>query len=313
MRLKNSVVKTLMVGAARVWETSEGLKYSRLSETQAETWKKESDWFNKIVLSGEGVILDFDTDSEYFSFTISEKSNAEIWVDGLFFADYSNVIEVKCNFSSDNFRKMRHIVCYLPGQGAVRNFAVSDKAAIEKHKYERRILFIGDSITNGGCSHYAGASYPNITARAFNAERFITGVGGGYFLPAFFEKTDFQPDIVIVAFGTNDFSNNENFGTIKEKAEIFLRLVSENYRNKKLFCISPIWRKTDKKLSGGENFSEYCEKLKTVISESGFTLIEGNKLVPHDERFFDDGELHPNALGHYMYAENLIKFLRKEI
>ena len=46
MRLKNSVVKTLIVGAARVWETSEGLKYSRLSETQAETWKKESDWGN---------------------------------------------------------------------------------------------------------------------------------------------------------------------------------------------------------------------------------------------------------------------------
>ena len=113
---------------------------------------------------------------------------------------------------------MRHIVCYLPSNGAVRDFAVSDGAETAKHKYERKILFIGDSITNGACSYYEGTSYPNVTARVLNAERFITGVGGGYFLPAFFEKTEFNPDIVIVAFGTNDFSNNESFDVIKEKA-----------------------------------------------------------------------------------------------
>lgn len=313
MKLENSVIKTLIIGAARVWDTPDGLKYSRLSETQAETWKKESEWFNRIVTSGEGVILDFDTNSEYFAFTISEKSNAEIWVDGLFFKNFIDATEVKCDFSPENRSDMRHIICYLPSNGAVRDFAVSDGAETVKHKYERKILFIGDSITNGACSHYEGTSYPNVTARALNAERFITGVGGGYFLPAFFEKTEFKPDIVIVAFGTNDFSNNESFDVIKEKAEAFLWLVSKNYRNKKLFCISPIWRKTDKKLSAGENFSEYCEKLKTVISDSDFTLIEGDKLVPHDERFFDDGELHPNAIGHYMYAENLIKFIQRKI
>lgn len=42
MKLENSVIKTLFIGAARVWDTPDGLKYSRLSETQAETWKKRA-------------------------------------------------------------------------------------------------------------------------------------------------------------------------------------------------------------------------------------------------------------------------------
>ena len=83
------------------------------------------------------------------------------------------------------------------------------------------MLFIGDSITQGWNSYYDTLSYAWRVSLYFNANSIINGIGGAFYEPQTFDVPDFDPDTVIVALGTNDFSK---FKTTDEMLEEFAYL-----------------------------------------------------------------------------------------
>jgi len=196
--------------------------------------------------------------------------------------------------------------------GAFRSLTLDDGASFEPHRFDRKILFIGDSITQGWDSGWDSLSYAWRVMRFFNADAVVHGVGGGYFHASTFDFIDFDPDIVILALGTNDFSKYQTLDELRMRAAEFMDLLAGEYKGKKIFCISPTWRAAQEKPMG--HFRE-CRRV--VIEEAlkhGFIHINGLDMVPPDPAFFaDDTPLHPNALGFGIYAENLIREMQKHL
>ncbi len=69
------------------------------------------------------------------------------------------------------------------------------------------------------------------------------GVGGEVFFPELIMgKDEYNPDCVIVAYGTNDWKRRNKEQFTKNCNEFFNKLVNK-YSRAKIFAITPIWRK----------------------------------------------------------------------
>ena len=193
-----------------------------------------------------------------------------------------------------------------------RLIELDDGAFVRPHKYDCKMLFIGDSITQGWASSLDSYSYAYRISSFFNAESVIQGIGGAYFNEESFDSLPFDPDIVFVAYGTNDFGHYKTYDELRAHCEAHLGLIAEEYKGKKVFVLSPIWREQrDGKAMGT---FEGCRAIIIDAAEKlGLIHIDGLKLVPPLPSLFADGFLHPNDNGFSLYAENLSKEVQKLI
>jgi len=136
-------------------------------------------------------------------------------------------------------------------------------------------------------------------------------VGGACFYDDCLEKLPFEPDWVIVAYGTNDFKTYNSLEDFNIHLRAYMSKLSVLYGDKKVFVISPIWRE-DRTPKDRLTFEECRHAIISEAQENGFIHLDGSCLVPHDLSFYTDG-LHPNDTGFYVYANNLIKALDKEL
>ena len=112
----------------------------------------------------------------------------------------------------------------------------------------------------------------------------------------------FVPDKIIIALGTNQINHPDKFEKIKEFYER-LQLV---FPARKILTITPIWRGD---IQDYTNFNETCNYIASVAKNYG-DVIDGLTLIPHVNEYFMD-KLHPNALGMTVYANNLVKVIKK--
>ena len=123
-----------------------------------------------------------------------------------------------------------------------------------------------------------------------------------------------KPDIVTVAYGTNDWS-----GTVKSyfhpRCEEFFAKASKIYPDALKFAILPIWRADAK--SGKQKYEgsldEACNFIAETASKYGFRIIDARPFLPQCSEFFWDGRLHPNDLGFADYARGVIAEMEKYI
>ncbi|MCQ2433282.1 MAG: SGNH/GDSL hydrolase family protein [Clostridia bacterium] len=309
MYLDFESIRQITVGSVRTWQAEDGVHFSKYTEEGIKVW--ESEKFAHLAVNAKaltGVRFDFETDSSRFSFSMSAPGHLDIYVDDLLYEHISNAEGLDLPLDGS----LHHITVYLPAHNsspAISHVWVEDGAKVIPHKFDTKILFIGDSITQGwdsvhGKISYDSLYYANIVSRHLNAESVIQGVGGTIFAPETVDTPAFDPDMVFVALGTNDFSAfNSNLDRVYAAADEFLKKVGTIYAGKKLYCISPIW--SDRK-DKQEAFDSFCTKLQNVIRSCGFTLIDGYALVPHQSDFYSDEWLHPNALGFTIFAERLL-------
>jgi lysophospholipase L1-like esterase len=191
---------------------------------------------------------------------------------------------------------------------------LDDGATVVPHKFDCKIFFIGDSITQGWNSTYDSLSYANRVSDFFNADSIIQGVGGAFFHPTIFDDAiDYDPDIVIFAFGTNDWGIQKSHDELCANTAAFIEAITKKFAGKKIFGLSPIWRGNSGELKPAGYFPDVCKTVKEEILKHGVTLIDGYQLTPHMTDFFSDLYLHPNGLGFGVYAENLCKILKEYI
>ena len=172
-----------------------------------------------------------------------------------------------------------------------------------------RIKLLGDSITHGYDTRRALGAYSALLTQALDADARNKGIGGEEFFPALAQVKDegFDPDIITVAYGTNDWSHKtqEKF---RENCRGFYKALSENYPNAKIFALTPIWRDDCRDYREFGNF----DLTETFIRELTADLpnvicIRGFDLVPHDISLYADAFLHPNEAGFEIYFRNLYK------
>ena len=177
-----------------------------------------------------------------------------------------------------------------------------------------KMLIYGDSITQGYDAENPSRSYACALARSLNADAINKGIGGERFSPELSSIKNYNdPNIITVAYGTNDWSKCE-LSEIEKNASEFYKNLSENYPNAKIFAISPIWRGILKEPDYLETFTKVSELISRIAERHpNVTHVEGIDLVPHDECYFADVRLHPRNIGFDHYAKNLINKLKSLI
>ena len=307
-------IKSVAFGTVEIREQEQGLWFMKCTDAQIAESLVRSPQHGVHSKAASGARLDFHTNSDYISFDAEGDSRYEILVDNLFFGQYNvanyhekgEKIEVKL----PEGEKRVTLLFPNPGVGTwLKYVELSDGATLAPHKYDRKIYFYGDSITQGYSGKYNFTSFTHALSRRYNADILVNGVGGWFFNPKYVDKVPFEPEVVITACGTNDWNRFKTPEEMREYCKGCLDALGAQFPNAKFFVISPLWRRdTEQPRSMGE-FSLACDIVKEEALSHGFNLIDGFTLVPHDPAFFADERLHPNDLGFMIYTERLCAVL----
>lgn len=186
----------------------------------------------------------------------------------------------------------------------IKNFVTEQP--LRKIKKSHKVLWLGDSITQGYGTFLTGETYVNVANRALNYDILNQGIGGYIFDSKILTKMDgYTPDKIIVSFGTNHYKADDFLGQVSA----YFKQLNAIYKDIKTLVITPIFRCDDgsdlEKLKwAGKEIERICSAYSNVAVVNGFTL------VPNLAQYFFDG-LHPNALGANYYGKNLVEFIKK--
>jgi len=312
-------------GALNVTEEDGFYVFHRMTPRLWDAYKSNTAYVHKCHATS-GIRLEFYTDSDYlaFGYRISPASTREfyyfdIFVDGVM---REHLGEEKLTICKGDLKvalpEGRHKVSlYLPNltKADISYVELSDGASFEPFEKPIKLLCLGDSITQGYDAKYSALSYTNQLADALNADVVNQAIGGDRFHANHIdEKMNYNPDVITVAYGTNDWSGAEYADFMREMPE-FLEKLATCYPNAKIFVITPIWRYDSNRVTKcGLTFEEARARIAADAGKyANMTVIDGIKLTPHVREFYSDLHLHPNDFGFMVYAKNLTAEIVKHL
>ncbi|MBQ9760052.1 MAG: SGNH/GDSL hydrolase family protein [Clostridia bacterium] len=321
MRLTFEQIKSVAFGAVCVEQAEDGIHFEKLTKKQISAFADFRASFRERALTTTGVRLDFCTNSKHLAFSTSRGRKFEVYIDDLLCRQFDcdelreagQCAEIELVSPIRPEADTVRVTLIFPSHtvGVLEYLELDDGATVEPHRFDCRMLFIGDSITQGWDSKYDSFSYAWRVTRFFNAESIIQGIGGAYYHETTFDTLAFDPDTVIVSLGTNDFATYKTIDEMRQHVTAHLDLIAEAYKDTKVFAISPIWRADTEGRAIG-SFEDVRRMLIEEIEKHGLIHIDGLSLVPHAAEFMADQRLHPNDLGFSLYAENLIAQMIKK-
>lgn len=251
-----------------------------------------------------GCRLDFYTNSNRLFFQTLSSGKYELLVNGLStkLIDGQECIAVALPDAPCR------VTLLLPSyrQGGLKNVQLDEHSWVKPCSYRHAFLFFGDSITQGSTASRPSCTYVNRISRWFDAKVLNLGVGGTCFDEKALAIPNYDPDVVFVAFGTNDYNTYDTLDEIEQHCNAYLDKVKEYFPRKKVICISPLWRADGELMLSTGTLADVKERIEAQIKQHDFFCVDGYTLVPHMTEFYADGFLHPNDLGFSYYSENLI-------
>ena len=338
MRLNLSQIKDITLGASRIEEIDNGVHFHRFTKEQEELYlersnQKKNNFYVK-ALSTSGVQMRFRTDSQSLFLNVDvEKGSTrsyfsvEVFVNGERIDAIKNFSEeelvgdfTKWKFPLGNFSKMfdlgegeKEVRVYFPWsvKTILKEFVLDDGSFVTPVKPRKQLLCFGDSISHGYDVLYPSNKYLTKLANILDAEEHNKAIGGEIYFPELAKtREDFEPDDIIVEYGSNDWSKCTR-EELTQNCRDFLCNVSKNYPNAKIFVTTPIWRKDMHKETLFGDFMGVEEVIREqAVGLENISVIRGFEFVPQDESLFADLRLHPSDKGYEYFLENLLKGMR---
>ena len=324
MKLTLDEIKGIVRGTLDVFADARGIHFRRFSKKQEEYLSGVFN-FTKKIFNTAGVKFDFYTDSEYvaidFSFGVrstSKQVSIDTYVDGTLVhsKDYIPVEDESGYYRVELVKKgKKRVTLYLPHttELVLHSFELSDGAALDMYnEYTKRVLMCGDSITQGHHSEYTSLSYANRLARAFGWDMLNQAVAGYWFDAKWVDRgIDFKPELITVAYGTNDWSAENTVENFEANVRGFFDALVSAFPAVPIAVMLPIWR-CDEIKDNFCTFDEHRERIASVAGKSPFVyVVDSYKSVPHLMEFYADDGVHPNSLGHAEYARGVADALIK--
>jgi lysophospholipase L1-like esterase len=261
-----------------------------------------------------GIRIDFYTDSSSLTVSVGAEGKYEVLVDGL--TAFWQVFAGPDTFSIPLEAGSHRVTIVLPSHtpGVIRSVELDDGATLESIEYPCRIIFYGDSITQGYDALHTYKRYAARIAESMEAEEMNKAISGEFFFPPLAETDDdFEPDYVTVAYGTNDWSKTKR-EDFQRKSKAFYTSLSKKYPKAKIFGITPLWRKDYQEYREFGLFEDMInDTVKAVEGLENVILLHGFDMVPKEPKYFGDLRLHPRDEGFDHYFENLNKEIQKYI
>ena len=209
----------------------------------------------------------------------------------------------------------------------------------------KKILFLGDSITEGAGASKIENNYVNKVGEKLGVESLNFGVGGTriakqngdgndryaeYFLLRA-KKMPKDADLVFVFGGTNDFGHGDApIGNINDRTDLtfygalnnLIEYLIETFGKEKIRFILPLARFDQDNPFGEGNKKEpsltlkgYVDIIREVLDEFGIESLDLSDsfikpLTNKGDRLTVDG-LHPNDLGHKIIADKIVEYIEK--
>ena len=312
MHLNNEQLKEIYFGAYEFEETADGyLQAFQYTKDQIEYFKGAFQMWYERCTATTAKTLEFTTAARKVSFDYKiiwkgSPDSFELVVDGF----VSGIVRVKDildtgNISWDLPEGKKKVIIYLPADATVliRNFE-ADAEVVRAQKNEK-VLWLGDSITQGYGPLRSSCTYVSVANRILNYDILNQGIGGYIYDKKSLMKMDgYTPDKIIVALGTNQYRDTD-MTAVEEYYKTLIGIYGEEIP---VICITPIWRGDS--FDGFPIMDEFCKKVKAIAEQyKNVRVIEGMKLVPHFPEYYLDN-LHPNSLGCEMYGRNLAEAIK---
>ena len=304
-------IRSAVFGAAEMREEDGALCFSKTSGEQTEAWRRAAEWIVPCVLATTGIRLDFHTDSPEVAVETAGGAKYEVLIDGLLTCQFHPGPDAR-GFSFSLPEGEHRVTVVLPSHlepGRIRSVATEEGASFVPHAHREKILFLGDSITQGWNSFYDSLSFAWQVTLDRDADSVIQGIGGAFFLPESVTDFGFRPDTVIAAWGTNDFGFFPSADVLAERAEETFRRIGTVYGGARIFAVTPPWRRDEHVDRAMGSFALCRETIRAAAERQGIAVVDGYALYPHRDEFMAD-DLHPNDLGFAQYASNLLRMIR---
>ena len=315
MQLCEKDIRAMLHGALEMTEVNGEWQFHRFTAAQRALYDEVNKDFARKTYATSGIRLEFVTDADEFSFcyrALQASSRKfyyfDVFVDGVMVqhTGHEGLLEA-CNTLEIKLPAGTHkVAVYFPNlfQGRIWNVQMNDGATFSPVQKARKLLCYGDSITQGYDAKFASQSYANLLADKLGAEMVDQAIGGEIFRPELLTPLGYDPEIITVAYGTNDWSGQTRERTEKCANEFYARLAAL-YPNAKIFAITPIWRADDDRITKVGVFEESRVIVRNAARAAGATVIEGDGMIPHMPEVCSDAYLHPNDFGFKFYANAL--------
>lgn len=315
--ISNDKLKEYITGAVCFKEDDNGLIPYRF--TAEKLLSTRDDLRRKIRHYGaSGIKIDFSSDTEnlYFKYTAftefsSKTANYNFYFFDVYVDNALILHKGEKKVSEDIYGEIsiklkpgeKRITVYLPTPCSVKisDFSISKQAYMNKIEYDKKALFLGDTITHAAYLDFPSLNYVNIISRRLNFNSVNQAIGGDVFdKNHLLHASDFKPDVVFVAYGTNNWGDvvpgaNEN---CRENVDEFFSELLKLYGNTEVNVILPVWRKDkDSHPEFKFSFDEIRSIIRKTAEKYNFNVVDGIDFIPKIEKLYWDGELHPNEMG----------------
>ena len=310
--MTNREAQSIYFGAYSFRETEDGwLQAFQYSEAQMAYFRTGFDFWYDRCMASTAKTLEMTTTARTVSFEYrfiweGSQDSFELAVNGLiteirYVRDLPK--EGKLTWKLPDGKK--GIVIYLPADATVLIRNVEIDGPYTPAKKNEKVLWLGDSITQGFGPLRSAQTYVSVANRLLNYDIINQGIGGYVYDKGSLMKMDgYTPDKIIVALGTNQFGCE----TMKDVEEYYETLTGI-YGETPILCISPLWRGDLPEQM--PILIRFCENVKEIAGRyPSVTVVDGFTLVPHLPEYFLDN-LHPNGLGAETYGRNLVEAIRK--
>ena len=330
MKVSFDRLRAVALGAVNVAETAQGVRFYRFTEEQLAFYAD-----NPRSTTSAGVRLRFRTDSTTLGLTVvvTHKTSRsffsmDVLVNGAPIGYLDNIgdtelwgnsnVELPIGRFAAEFDLgvgEKEVCIHFPWSVgiALEALTLDDGASVIPVKPTKRFLVFGDSITQGYDAKRPSNRYAAQVCDAFDAEEVNKAIGGEFFVPPLAAMPDgFTPDLIWVAYGTNDWSmhTDEQFHA---DCRAFYEALCATYAGVPIVAVTPIGRVTYRETACGR-FEELSDRIRKETAHlPQVTVVEGLEFVPTRAEYFGDKYLHPNDDGFAHYAHNLTKALTEVI
>lgn len=313
MVLTNEELKAIYFGAYEFEETDDGyLQAFQYSKKQIEYFKGALEMWYERCIASTAKTLEFRTSANKLSFDYKiiwkgSPDSFEIMVDGLvsgikYVKDIMDVGTIEWELPEGE----KNVVIYLPADATVliKNFAI-DAKIVPAVKGEK-VLWLGDSITQGYGPLRSSNTYVSVANRILNYDIINQGIGGYvYDKNSLMKMEGYNPDKIIVALGTNQYGDDD-MSVVEEYYETLIGIYGKEIP---ILCITPLWRGDS--VDGLPVLMDFCEKVRNIAGQhKNVKIVDGMKMIPHFPEYFLDN-LHPNCLGCEIYGRNLVDEIKR--